>query len=136
MKKKNIDPEEKIKQAFGIDFVEWYCQALNLGKNDAPRVKEVKPQAYREILQLIEPFADKLLVKNDFDRLFEEKIKPLELKLEKIWKEDLAEDFIAEVDTTDWNDLTKGFKYAFFLWLLEEHPRLKLVKDLSKETAR
>lgn len=130
-------PEEKIQKAFGIDFAEFYCQTLNLGKNDASRIKEVKPQAYKEILQLLEPFTDKLL-ENSFDRLFEEKVKPFELRLEIIWESDLGNDFgqeFIDATDTDWSHLTKSMKYAFLLWLIEKHPRLKFVKDLSKERA-
>jgi hypothetical protein len=130
-------PEEKIQKAFGIDFAEFYCQTLNLGKNDASRIKEVKPQAYKEILQLLEPFADKLL-ENSFDRLFEEKVKPFELRLEIIWDGDLGKDFgeeFIEATGIEWNYLAKSMKYAFLLWLIEKHPRLNFVKDLSKETA-
>lgn len=55
--------EAKIQKAFGIDLAEWYCQVFHIGKDDVSRVKEVKPRAYREFIQFLEPFADKLLGK-------------------------------------------------------------------------
>jgi len=58
---KLIAAEVKVQQAFGVNPVDWYCQAFKLA--DIDRIKTVKPETYRKLVMFLEPFADKLLGK-------------------------------------------------------------------------
>lgn len=65
MKSKLIkNQEEKISMAFGIDFAECYCKVFvphQSTKTNIKRIKRLKPQAYKELLSFLEPFADRIL---------------------------------------------------------------------------
>lgn len=59
---KTENEEELIKEAFGIDFLEWYCQVFihDPELKEKIRLSQQKPLAYRELLKFLQPFAKKM----------------------------------------------------------------------------
>ena len=54
--------EKEINNAFKRNFLDWYCDVFQL-KNEKERIRRMKekPQAYRELLVFLEPYAKMLL---------------------------------------------------------------------------
>jgi len=54
--------EKKVDEAFPKNvFAEWYCRVFNVAKKNIPEMRLRNPITYREILELLEPYADELL---------------------------------------------------------------------------
>lgn len=57
------DFEQRVKKIFDIDFAQWYCDVFLKGaslKVERLRRMRVKPQAYKELKQFLEPFLQKM----------------------------------------------------------------------------
>jgi len=54
--------EEKVDEAFSKNvFAEWYCKVFSIAKKNISGMRLRNPIAYREILELLEPYADEVL---------------------------------------------------------------------------